>query len=59
MVVWRLDRLGRSLPRLIEIIADLKERGAGFKSVQESIDTTTPGGRLVFHVFGALATFEL
>ena len=59
MVVWRLDRLGRSLPHLIEIIADLKERGVGFKSVQESIDTTTPGGRLVFHVFGALATFEL
>jgi len=59
LVVWRLDRLGRSLPHLIEIIADLEERRVGFKSVQESIDTTTPGGRLVFHVFGALAPFEL
>ena len=45
MVVWRLDRLGRSLPHLIEIIADLEERRVGFKSVQESIDTATPGGR--------------
>jgi len=46
LVVWRLDRLGRSLPHLIEISADLKERGVGFKSVQESIDTTTPRGAL-------------
>ena len=45
LVVWRLDRLGRSLPHLIEIIADLEERRVGFKSVQESIDTATPGGR--------------
>ncbi len=59
LVVWRLDRLGRSLPHLIEIISDLEARGVGFKSVQENIDTTTPGGRLVFHVFGALASFEL
>jgi len=59
LVVWRLDRLGRSLPHLIEAIRDLKARGVGFKSVQENIDTTTPGGRLVFHVFGALASFEL
>jgi len=59
LVVWRLDRLGRSLPHLIETIGDLEERGVGFKSVQESIDTTTPGGRLVFHVFSALAQFEL
>jgi len=57
-VVWRLDRLGRSLPHLIETIGALEARGVGFKSVQESIDTTTPGGRLVFHVFGALASFE-
>jgi len=53
-----LDRLGRSLPHLIELISDLEARGVGFKSVQENIDTTTPGGRLVFHVFGALASFE-
>jgi len=53
-----LDRLGRSLPHLIETIGQLEARGVGFKSVQESIDTTTPGGRLVFHVFGALASFE-
>jgi len=59
LVVWRLDRLGRSLPHLIETIGELEERGVGFKSVQESIDTTTPGGRLVFHVFSALAQFEL
>ena len=52
LVVWRLDRLGRSLPHLIETIGDLEARGVGFKSVQEHIDTTTPGGRLVFHVFG-------
>ena len=56
---WRLDRLGRSLPDLIEIIGDLEARGVGFKSVQENIDTTTPGGRLVFHVFSSLAQFEL
>jgi len=59
LIVWRLDRLGRSLPHLIELIGDLEARGVGFKSVQENIDTTTPGGRLVFHVFGALASFEL
>jgi len=58
LVVWRLDRLGRSLPHLIETIGELQVRGVGFKSVQEHIDTTTPGGRLVFHVFGALASFE-
>jgi len=58
LVVWRLDRLGRSLPHLIETIGELQARGVGFKSVQENIDTTTPGGRLVFHVFGALASFE-
>ncbi len=59
LVVWRLDRLGRSLPLLIETVRDLEARGVRVKSVQESIDTTTPGGRLVFHVFSALAQFEL
>jgi len=58
LIVWRLDRLGRSLLHLIETIGELEARGVGLKSVQESIDTTTPGGRLVFHVFGALASFE-
>jgi DNA invertase Pin-like site-specific DNA recombinase len=56
--VWRLDRLGRSLRHLIDVITDLDERGVGFRSLSESIDTTTPGGRLVFHLFGALAEFE-
>jgi DNA invertase Pin-like site-specific DNA recombinase len=58
LVVWRLDRLGRSLRHLIETIARLAERGIGFKSLTEQIDTTTSGGKLVFHVFGALAEFE-
>ena len=58
LVVWRLDRLGRSLKHLIELIGDLEERGIGFKSLQESIDTTSSSGRLVFHVFGALAEIE-
>ena len=58
LVVWRLDRLGRSLRHLIDTVTDLDERGVGFRSLQESIDTTTPGGRLVFHVFAALAEFE-
>ena len=58
LVVWRLDRLGRSLKHLIELIGELEERGVGFKSLQESIDTASPSGRLVFHVFGALAEFE-
>src|SRR5688500_1819952 len=58
LVVWRLDRLGRSLTHLIETVANLRERGIGFKSLTEQIDTTTPGGKLVFHVFGALAEFE-
>lgn len=58
LVVWRLDRLGRSLPHLIETVTRLQERGVGFKSLTESIDTTTPGGVLIFHLFGALAQFE-
>ncbi len=58
LVVWRLDRLGRSLPHLIETVTTLAERGVGFKSVTESIDTTNTGGRLIFHIFGALAEFE-
>jgi DNA invertase Pin-like site-specific DNA recombinase len=58
LVVWRLDRLGRSLKHLIELIGELEERGVGFKSLQENIDTTSSSGRLVFHVFGALAEFE-
>jgi DNA invertase Pin-like site-specific DNA recombinase len=58
LVVWRLDRLGRSLKHLIETITKLSARGIGFKSITEAIDTTTSGGKLVFHIFGALAEFE-
>ena len=58
LVVWRLDRLGRSLRHLIETITRLNNRGIGFKSITESIDTTTSGGKLIFHIFGALAEFE-
>ena len=58
IVVWRLDRLGRSLRHLIETITRLAERQIGFKSLTENIDTTTSGGKLIFHVFGALAEFE-
>src|SRR5512144_2554783 len=58
LVVWRLDRLGRSLGHLIDTIGTLQERGIGSKSLQEQIDTTTSGGKLIFHVFGALAEFE-
>jgi DNA invertase Pin-like site-specific DNA recombinase len=58
LVVWRLDRLGRSLKNLIEMMNRLEERGIGFQSLQESIDTTTSGGKLIFHIFGALAEFE-
>ncbi len=56
--MWRLDRLGRSLRHLIDAVTRLADRGVGFGSLQESIDTTTPGGRLIFHVFAALAEFE-
>jgi DNA invertase Pin-like site-specific DNA recombinase len=58
LVVWRLDRLGRSLRHLIDTVTDLQEKQIGFKSLTESIDTTTSGGKLVFHIFGALAEFE-
>src|SRR5918911_1838915 len=58
LVVWRLDRLGRSLRHLIDTVTDLQERGIGFKSLTESIDTTTTGGRLVFNIFASLAEFE-
>lgn len=58
LVVWKLDRLGRSLPHLIETVKQLGELGAGFASLSENIDTTTAGGKLVFHIMGALAEFE-
>jgi DNA invertase Pin-like site-specific DNA recombinase len=58
LVVWRLDRLGRSLKHLIETITALNNRQVGFKSITEAIDTTTSGGKLIFHIFGALAEFE-
>jgi DNA invertase Pin-like site-specific DNA recombinase len=58
LVVWKLDRLGRSLQHLIESVRQLETRRIGFRSLQESIDTTTSGGKLIFHVFGALAEFE-
>ena len=58
VVVWRLDRLGRSLRHLVDTITALERRGVGFRSLSESIDTTTPGGKLVFHIFAALAEFE-
>jgi DNA invertase Pin-like site-specific DNA recombinase len=58
LVVWRLDRLGRSLRHLIDTVTSLQEKGVGFKSLSESIDTTTSGGRLVFNIFGSLAEFE-
>ncbi len=54
LAVWKLDRLGRLLPHLIETVTALSNRGVGFHSLTEAIDTTTPGGRLVFHIFGAL-----
>jgi DNA invertase Pin-like site-specific DNA recombinase len=58
LVVWRLDRLGRSLKHLIEVVNALHDRGIGFRSLTEGFDTTTPGGELIFHVFGAVAQFE-
>ena len=58
LVVWKLDRLGRSLPHLIETVAGLEQLGVGFRSITEAIDTTTSSGRLIFHLFGALGQFE-
>lgn len=58
LVVWKLDRLGRSLPHLIETVNQLKAKGVGFKSLTEGMDTSSPSGELLFHVFGALAQFE-
>lgn len=58
LMIWKLDRLGRSLRHLIEVVTDLAQRDIGFKSLQESLDTTTSSGKLVFHMFGALAAFE-
>jgi DNA invertase Pin-like site-specific DNA recombinase len=56
--VWRLDRLGRSMKHLMAVVAELGEREVGFRSLNEAIDTTTAGGRLLFHIVGALAEFE-
>lgn len=58
LVVWKLDRLGRSLSHLLSIIADLRERGIAFRSLTEQMDTTTPHGELLFSLFGALAQYE-
>ena len=58
LAVWKLDRLGRSLPHLVETVRDLATRGIGFRSLQEQIDTTTSGGKLIFHIFASLAEFE-
>jgi len=58
LVVWKLDRLARSMKQLIETVEGLEARGIGFRSLTEAIDTTTPGGKLTFHIFGALAEFE-
>ena len=58
IVVWKLDRFGRYLRELIDLVNELRKRGVEFVSLRENIDTTTPGGKLVFHVFGAVAAFE-
>ena len=58
VVVWRLDRLGRSLKNLIALVEELADRGVGFRSLSESIDTTTANGKLFFSIMGALAEFE-
>ena len=58
VVVWKLDRLGRSLRDLIGVVNSLQDRGVGLRSLQEAIDTTTPAGKLTFHIFAALAEFE-
>ena len=58
LVVWKLDRLGRSLQHLIQVVNQLREKGIFFRSIQESLDTSSSGGKLIFHIFGALAEFE-
>jgi DNA invertase Pin-like site-specific DNA recombinase len=58
LVVWRLDRLGRSLHDLVQIVSELEQKGIGFESITERIETTSAAGKLVFHVFAALAEFE-
>jgi len=58
LVVWRLDRLGRSMKHIISLVGELNERGVGFRSLEEYIDSNSPGGKLVFHIFAALAEFE-
>lgn len=58
LVVWKLDRLGRSLPHLLAILTDLRERGVAFRSLTEQMDTGTPHGELLFSIFGALAQYE-
>lgn len=58
VLVWWLDRLGRSIRYLIDQLSELQERGIEFRSLQENIDTSSPGGRLVFHIFASLAEFE-
>ena len=58
LVVWKLDRLGRSLPHLLDIVTGLRDGGVAFRSVTEGMDTNTPHGELLFHIFGALAQYE-
>ena len=58
LVVWKLDRLGRSLPHLLDIVAGLRDGGVAFRSLTEGMDTNTPHGELLFHIFGALAQYE-
>src|SRR5260221_11963438 len=58
LMIWKLDRLGRSLRHLMEVVTTLAQRGIGFKSLHEHLDTTTSSGKLIFHLFGALAEFE-
>lgn len=58
LLVWRLDRLGRSLPHLLSVVEGLRERGIHFRSLTEGFDTSTPGGKMIFHILGALAEME-
>ena len=58
MVIWKLDRLGRSLADLVQLVNEIKGKGAGLLSLQDSIDTTTPQAKLTFHIFAAIAEFE-